>query len=725
MLCKDQSTIISICDLLKQKNEEDHAVVNYNKVTTMALTILFSICNEANNSKPMLIGCMMENGAIGAILLHLPKLYRDNDGDLIRTAVSVLNFFIISDFKDTRYFERSIKWKGDIFSDFPAIFKTVERLDMCKNERLYKSVFFIFESCLRFDSDINYCKSMMRSHIKDGTIFKLFKLISDLMNYDGEFVKDIIIKTIHIFSLISQCDQNTVHEKPNHGLDAERWVLKELIVKNLTTIAKDDSAFQQALCNMSEYDEKDRELFLREKLFKQLTSHLAVELRSKKMNCERMTYLVQMLNIMYHDHKDSIIYEDFRCLKRHFPLLIDSQKHSVDFLKKSLLLTGYLIDDSGLFKEEDFRQLRASGFIALLVQNAKIFHGATEGLLVWGMISVCFSPEPDSQHRISLEDISQILPGIPLCIELMLQNECDDDLKYNIRRLLLIVVNNLLHIKNKGCSRIDSVLRALEECDFVSGIGKAVILIEDTDAEATHQLVYTILGMNELMDSRALMEKLLDFLPALAKKQQCNCDYIDANGLHLEYQIAYILRKAAAYVLEDIDPTFFAETLVWHITWLWNCLRISGKKKFFSSDPWKTEENVEISYMETFIDILRVTWTMVDKYPELICSHIAKFNPSLFGENPGLQETCSTMSALIIEIIISYLDHSQDYSLNFLRELSSLIKDLSHEAVSSEKSKLLFSGLPRACERFLKVNNDKVTNHDLKHFINVYYASLD
>ena len=129
--------------------------------------------------------------------------------------------------------------------------------------------------------------------------------------------------------------------------------------------------------------------------------------------------------------------------------------------------------------------------------------------------------------------------------------------------------------------------------------------------------------------------------------------------------------------------------------------------------------------METFIDVLRVTWTMVDKYPELICSHIAKFNTSLFGENPSLQETCSTMSALIIEIIISYLDHSQDYNLNFLRELSSLIKDLSHEAVSSEKSKLLFSGLPRACERFLKVNNDKVTNHDLKHFVNVYYASLD
>ena len=599
VLCKDQSTIISICDLFKLRNEEDRAVFK-NKATfipEMALKILYSIGNHAIN--PILTGCMMENGAIGAILLHLPTLYRVNDGGNIHIAVSLLNSFILSDFKDTSFFERSFKWKGDIFSNLPEIFKTVERLDMCKNERLYESVYFIFQSYLSVDCDINYCKSMVRSHIKDGTICKLFMLISDLMNYDGEFVKHNIINMIYIFSLISQCDQNTVHEKPNHGLDAERRVLKELVIKNLATIAKDDTAFQKALFDMSKYDEKDRELFVREKLFKQLTSYLAVELRSKKMHHERMFGLIHMLGIMYHAHnlKDSIIYEDFRCLKRYFPLLIDPQKHSVDFLSRSLLLTHFLIVDSGLFKEEDVSKLKASGFIALLVQNANIFHGATEGLLVWRLILVCFSPEPDSQHRISLEDISQILPGIPMCIESMLHNECDDDLKYNMRVLLLIVVQNLQNIKDKGCSRIDSVLRAFEECDFISGIGKAIILIEDTDAEATHQLVYTILGMNYLMDSRALMEKLLDFLPALAKKQQRNFEYTDANGQQLGNQIAIILRKAAAYVLDDIDPTFFAETLVWNVTWLWNCLRISGKKKFFSSDPWKTEENVEISYI--------------------------------------------------------------------------------------------------------------------------------
>ena len=71
------------------------------------------------------------------------------------------------------------------------------------------------------------------------------------MNYDGECVKHMIIVMIHIFSLVNQCDRNTVHEKPNHGLDAERRVLKELVIKNLTTITKDDIAFQKA-----------RELFL-------------------------------------------------------------------------------------------------------------------------------------------------------------------------------------------------------------------------------------------------------------------------------------------------------------------------------------------------------------------------------------------------------------------------------------------------------------------------------
>ena len=75
------------------------------------------------------------------------------------------------------------------------------------------------------------------------------------------------------------------------------------------------------------------------------------------------------------------------------------------------------------------------------------------------------------------------------------------------------------------------------------------------------------------------------------------------------------------------------------------------------------------------------------------------------------------MFALIIKVVISYLDHSHEYSLPFLIKLTTFVKDLSDDTVSSGEKKALFQDLKSACQRFLKVNNNRLIVENVNYFV--------
>ena len=726
MLNGDQTAIATLCKLLKHDLSES--------VTSVILGNLFYIgwngylddVKTDNDSNPMFTGCMMENGAIETIL-HLLHIIVDTK-DIYR-AVALLVRFIDTDFKNTRFFERSTKWKGGIFAELPMLLKTAENMDNDYEQRVYKKVFDVFQYYLIQERNSTTPMAMVRCHIKNGTITKLFKLFGQMSN-DNTFVKAYLNDMIHTFHIILVYTET---KEQMHGLNTEFRILTEVAVKNLSQVSKDNWTFENVMKNISTYlnggDRGDREFYVREKLFKRLILYLVVELGSTEMRHEKLNCLLDTLMIMYTILKSSIVYKDFRAINQSLPALLDFQKHSVDFLEKGTCLIALLFGDSIAFDKDGMAlsDLRAPGQIALLVQNVKILHSHSVDeqikYLAWSPVCQYFGTEENSEHRVTLTNIDEMIPGIPLCIDLISQTEVNTDcIKiYRIIGVLSVIVTKLVSVNNDGLGQIDSQLHALEECDFVCGIGRALTLTKEPII--TSQLLGILIDLSQLIDRRVLMEKLLDFLPDLAEKQKKYNDHTNDEGRLLWSQISDIMRKAAAYALDDIDPVFFVKDVSPNIVIAWKSFRILGKKMLFLPHSLETEENS--TGLCTHIDVLRATWKMTEKFPELISSEIAKSNLSVFGENTHPQRTLSGMPTLIIKTLISYLDHSQENSLDFLKELTSFIKDLSHEAVSSEMSRVMFSGLPQACEDFLKVNSDKVTSHNLKYFINVYYASLD
>ena len=491
MLKGDQTAIATLCKLLKHDLSES--------VTSVILGNLFYIgwngyiddVKTDNDSNPMFTGCMMENGAIKTILQLLHIIVDISD---IHWAVTLLVRFIDTDFKNTRFFERSTKWKGDIFAELPLLLKTAENMDS-DYERVYKKVFDVFQCYLIQERNSTTPMAMVRSHIKDGTINKLFKLFGQMSN-DNTFVKAYLNDMIQTFHIILQYTETEEHM---HGLNTEFRILTEVAVKNLSQVSKDNWAFEKVITfNISIYlqrgDRKDHEFFVREKLFKRLMLYFVVELGSTEMRHEKLNCLLNTLMVMYHFLKSSIVYKDFRSINQCFPALLDFQKHSVDFLAKGTRLIGLLFGDSIAFDKDSLalNDFRAPGQIALLVQNFKILHSHSVDehikFLAWRLISQYFSAEESSEHRVTLTNIDEIIPGIPLCIDLITQTElCIDFPSVNtdcmkicmIIGVLSDIVTKLVSVNNDGLGQIDSQLHALEECDFVCGIGRALTLTKE------------------------------------------------------------------------------------------------------------------------------------------------------------------------------------------------------------------------------------------------------
>ena len=730
MLIKDQTTIVTLCSILKiaYLYDEDLHIGPLNGLFFIGWS------GHTNNvPEPKFTGCMLENDAAKTILLALPRLSDSSD---IYWAVSLLVLFIMTQFENTRFFERSVKWKGNIFSKLPFLIKVTEKLDRSKNERVYNSMLDIFQYYLISQKDeVAYCRPVVRSHIQDGTLCKLVKIFSDGSDSDG-FIDTYLVDMIRAVYTVTRCDINTVYSSYNYEIFSELRILNRIAIDNLSVVAKNNIAFviflKTIIAQLQKDDKEDRDYFVKQKLFQKLTHYMVIELRSKNIQYDKLMCLLDTLTLLRVQLEQPILYEDFHWVIKYLPHLINPQKHSAaysltDYLKKAMHLTNFLVAASGLLKEDNLIQLRTSGFISLLVQNAKIFHTGLEidnltRICVWESIWVCLLCNKGKSLNLSLTDIDQLLPGIPLCLELISQKDTDNyPIIYSITEIignvLALLMKNLKSIKDDGRGQISSQLLALVECDFVCGIGKALIPTENL--KFMYDLVEALDFTCDLMGTKEVIEKFIDYLPDLADKQK---HYVDIGGTNSKIDAdlrknftvltKFIFIKAAAYVLDDIDPALVPQVMIANVLYLWKTIVLKDMKMFFTPYPGKTEEEFEI-----FIDVLKATWNMTYKFPDIIYSEMPELIPSLFGKPLNLEDSSSTMCALIIKVVISYLDHSHEYSLTFLIKLTTFVKDLSDDTVSSGEKKALFQDLKSACQRFLRVNNNRLIVENVNYFV--------
>ena len=257
---------------------------------------------------------------------------------------------------------------------------------------------------------------------------------------------------------------------------------------------------------------------------------------------------------------------------------------------------------------------------------------------------------------------------------------------------------------------ISSQLNALKECNFISCLGHSLIRTEEVTI--SNLLMQTLYNSCKLFGNDVVMDSLCEILPELEKKQLRCSDEADN-----PFRCVWLMRKAAAYNLDDLHPNFVQQIAI-QVLGGWLNFRMLRSRMFFSSDPETDEEEFEEIPVadESIVDVLRGTWWMIKKYPNLVKTELPRCNP-LFQSSSTDDEITDLALSMIIGTIKSYLDNSQDKSTEFLIELTTFVKDLCRDSLWAEKREQFFEVLEPACECFMAFNKNEAIAANLQFFI--------
>ena len=727
VLAKDLKIVDTLCEFLEEEHIRDPD--DGDKRVHWLLATIYFISWNLQGSR--FNGRLIDNGFIPKLLQIAPKL-KEEDPQF--WTFMILNRVIRCSFKSSAYAERSIFIKDAIFSKMAMFIDIAEKANF--KTLLVRRATELFINYLNTE-EWQYYKSTVRSLLQDGTIFRVTKMFSD-MSHDRQFIDMYINLLVVAFSYISTCVEYTPYR--NKLQQVEMRLLNRMAIKHFPTLSKDLSgyALRNTACTIRKLvrlgDKEDIRFFTENKVFKKMSAVFVSELGSKNADYSKLTDIIMCLVAVgpsspMIQNQDPMSLKDVRVILPHLPDMVDCKKHTAalaPFLQNRILLASNIITSENLLKDEHFTQLKSANILALLVETATVYHGKNPMVeqLAMTLLMWCIAPQ-ELTCRLTLEEIDQILPVIPLCMEVLTGKDELISL-HSVTPICGFLVTNLSRIKEDRTCSIGPQLDYLKKSNFVSGVCQGLIR---TDISAIiFQLMYVLNRFEELFDNREFMKELVDLLPELAEKQHRFLEVGDSFEQSQAFMsvCVSIMKKAAAYVLDYLDPAFVEDVIADQAIAGWINFRISGDRMFFSSDCFETEENFEQLDLsdESFIDTLRATWCLIDKYPELVNEKLPAVPNLLFIAHPPDKDITALTSTRIIQTIISYLDHSQNKSLSFLTELTAFVKDLSHDSVSSEKNKVLFRDLMPACKRFLEVNSNKVFVENLKHFIDVNQGVL-
>ena len=695
----------------------------------MIITLGFISRNLKANDSSLYLR-FIDNRFILELLQIIPEL-----NEISFVSVSALLCRIIQcSFKSCGYGERGLHLKSAIFSWLPIFYDLTKKFRF--EERLVANLLIAFSHYL-LTEDWRYFKSDVKSLLDDGTAYKVVKLISDSSNADVHvgFYDKYICLVVDSFCRIFPCVKGTLYE--DRFCRVEMRLINRLAIKKWATICRAPTRYTiknvlLSLCKEIDFaNPEDVKFYLDNKLYKKLVSKCASYF---SRNLDDIDYLILYHLIIYLSRlgsasifRDYIKLGDIRSLIQILPDLVNSKKHvdssAPSGLFRSRLTLVLSILRSRLLKEEHFYELKQRNILLLGVENMKKFYDQQNMEIVqlsFTMLWLCMNPE-NFTCWLSLNEIDQVLPGIPLLLELFgRESACTFSHLGDVSEIISAniccsIISNLRKVKENWKDKcIGAQLDALEEYDFASTLGRALIRTEDKTTKGA--LLQTLLRSCKLFGNSKFMKSVSKILPDIADVQLRRSSEVRNLDITQVFCM-WIMRKAAAYnVLNDCNPTFIRQ-IANQVFYGWLDFRILDGKIFFSPNKEESEEMPLID--ESIIDILRATWWLIKKYPNLVNTGLPKCNPLL--EPPSSDENikCTDLtSSIIIETIKSYLDNSQEKCAEFLLELTSFVKDLSFDSmIRSPKMKILCEMLVSASERFIALDNSGVNAENLRFFI--------
>ena len=692
----------------------------------------------------------MESRIFLELLLKVDNFTDQTSQEIVHRSVLVLLKFMESNFRMSYFYEVSIFHKSIIVENNFIFVNAAERLCNIGNSLLMlTSALTIYTSFVNVVG-AEYCRSMIKSHIKNGTFLKLVKLLSSKHSQADQFqvLESFSLHAICTVRLFVVADLNYFYNQDQPCLD-----IKDEIRLAVPTVAKMISAkfmnasdpmkccALKALKFLKYYtdfytDKVDKQLLKRVKLTKNVFDLVRWGISSdicviKTINMLELSFeLLKSMRPINVEHFSPLI-----------PILIKLMRSpgSQPSLKMAATNFSSLIGKNICSNDTELMDcLVQINFIPVLVDVFHCYSKSSEMAhfeLSANVIRCLGFLVQEANYGVRLTVINQAIASFPPAVQyitdrndLNLEKIPKAGSRFNlasyIGKLFLTVARGLTIVKqDRLTSCLKSQSDAILESGIVSGVGKAITSFEN------HGIVLEFLNVliqfGFCLDNQKIMNRFAPFLPkVIDRAAELRKSYEFAENKDNAYvEMLRLIRKTLAYCIKDIDSSVVKYAEASHIRPMlsfWATIKVSEDRiKVPVEDKSVLSDNECYFNGDAIAELLRVTWQLCRYYPVIICKAFSSFLCSdshnvMFIDCTTIEHKTERIMKLVLDVLASYVDYFEEYSTEFLRHITAFVKDLDidcHEYVCLN--------LLNACKKFVKTQ----ANHELVHNISIFMTS--
>ena len=689
---------------------------------------------------------LMEAGIFLTLLRKVDSFSNPNDENGYHRIVMSIEKFIGINLQGTNLYERSIYYKSKIFENISIIVSAAEKVEGWRT--FLVPTFLIYTSFVRIFG-VAYCRSVIRCHIKDGTVLKMARLLSQ-HGQDGVVIKLLSLHCPELFFQLMEVDVNTYYNKPcNDIVDVLREIvpiMTKILLLNWKAQPKNGKKAMRALKIIEHYvtvcdDKVDQRILKRIKLGKNLLDLISSGVRSCKDVAE-LTWLLNQSSIVLRKIND-VKAEDLRPI---IPFLIKSMRKVSDkmdpsgesyFLacaKFSLLIVKKCDVNDAKFIDELLRMKFIPAKIHVIQYYSK---SSVRTNLV--LIALIIGSMGELVEKAAIKNLLELIDQVLVCFPILVQYITERrDLNLEVELMpgfslaselgmfLVTVVSRITSdIFDNRVACVKPQLKAILDSDLVLAAGLAIITFKNHDT-----LMYYIKIFAELVhvvDNRKIMKTLVVLLPEIVETAaELLKSYSEARDKeNIYHQMLPIVRKSLAYAIADVDPNVLGRNdgeIMRVILSFWASVKVTDVGMEYPV-LCTFELNKGECYFDgdAIADVLRGTWQLFMYYPVNALEIFIEVMPdsTMFLNCSENTEKVKMIKKFVLDFVSSYIDRSEEYSTEFLLHITAFIRDLSIDRKDEICLKLF-----KACKSFLRSQKHTGLVYNVSRFINGSQDSL-
>ena len=693
------------------------------------------------------------NGVTGLLLEKVGLLPDRYQFILMATALSL----IIKKSHPEISSEEFFMVRGNIFSAIPRFIHVGKSLELNDEGSEADEIASLSATTMNFtayiaSTDLEYCRSMIRSQLEDGTVLKIVELFVKIGESDPSFLELQICEMSHAIYKVYCADLNDEFDTPNRGIDRELRIVIPTLLDHLWTCC-DNATCRFCTCTVLQYmintrDKDNVDFFSGINFFRTITQMLIGEIHSKDICYDRASLLWSLVGLTFDRLRETISVDNAMLLLPHFSKLIGLNTYDSKLLQYPTRAESVFFSTTMKFcsdcmeyvqlREEHWIQLVDLDFIPMLIDVlTQTYRNTNDGDVVLHTVeNILFSLKSflsKVPHRDCPKVIAQLMPASSMFRE-FLTSEKYHDKNYDIScekivrgtcQLLTDISLQFLKCQTEHTRGVNNQVTEFigTELQMVDSIGKAITLSDDTDALS--KLFGLLTNLGELVaDKKAMIKKMVAFLPHICEKGQA-CDSLvfdQTTGKYTCSHITQLAEAAVAYSIDDVKPTVVSSVVAPEAFVTLKFKEVSPVR--FNFDKIESEDHVHtdhFNFQNSTPIKLRVIWNLSQKYPEMTHDYFVSSHVFKDCTCTSKYHISDEIAKAVINTAIFYLDQAEEHSIQFLQDLTEFVGDLSCELDNCKRIKEVFIDLLGACNRFINHNSQKKLVANVTEFVDIMH----